>query len=126
MLSFLKVFARGIIVTILLPIILLVLALYFVYCLLLFIFMFFKGSIDFFKGRTLDTDLPEDLEAKRIVLEKEKADHQAKEMLNMMYQTTMAQAGFNQSTQQSDGMDYLEKSTTEEAVSQYDDNGEDE
>ena len=126
MLSFLKVFARGIIVTILLPIILLVLALYFVYCLFLFIFMFFKGSIDFFKGRTLDTDLPEDLEAKRIVLEKEKADHQAKEMLNMMYQTTMAQAGFNQSTQQSDGMDYLEKSTTEEAVSQYDDNGEDE
>lgn len=126
MLSFLKVFARGIIVTILLPIILLVLALYFVYCLFLFIFMFFKGSIDFFKGRTLDTDLPEDLEAKRIVLEKEKSDHQAKEMLNMMYQTTMAQAGFNQSTQQSDGMDYLEKSTTEEAVSQYDDNGEDE
>lgn len=88
--------------------------------------MFFKGSIDFFKGRTLDTDLPEDLEAKRIVLEKEKADHQAKEMLNMMYQTTMAQAGFNQSTQQSDAMDYLEKSTTEETVSQYDDNGEDE
>ncbi len=88
--------------------------------------MFFKGSIDFFKGRTLDTDLPEDLEAKRIVLEKEKADHQAKEMLNMMYQTTMAQAGFNQSTQQSDGMDYLENTTTEEPVSQFNDNGENE
>ena len=70
MLSFLKVFARGIIVTLLLPIILLILALYFVYCLFLFIFMFFKGTIDFFKGGTLSTDLPEDLEARRIVLEK--------------------------------------------------------
>ena len=123
MLSFLKVFARGIIVTLLLPIILLILALYFVYCLFLFIFMFFKGTIDFFKGGTLSTDLPEDLEARRIVLEKEKSDHQAKEMLNMMYQTTMAQAGFNQTQQQTDGMDFLSQSSSDDtSIPQIDEN----
>lgn len=91
MLSFLKVFARGIIVTLLLPIIVLVLALYMVYCLVLFVVMFFKGVINWFKGGNTGTDLPEDLEARRIVLEKEKTDAQAKDMLNIMYQN-MAQA----------------------------------
>ena len=107
MLSFLKVFARGIVVTLLLPIILLILALYGAYCLVLFVVMFFKGVIDYFRGNNFSADLPEDLEARRMVLEKEKADAQAKEMLNMMYQTTMAQAGFNQNQQQRDGMDFL-------------------
>lgn len=91
MLSFLKVFARGIIVTILLPVILLVLALYMVYCLVLFVIMFFKGVINFFKGGNIGSDLPEDQEAKRILLEKERTDSQAKDMLNIMYQN-MAQA----------------------------------
>ena len=107
MLSFLKVFARGIIVTLLLPIILLVLVVYGIYCIFLFVFMFFKGVIGFFKGKNINADLPEDLEARRIVLEKEKADAQAKEMLNIMYQNTMAQAAFNQNRMQNDGMDYL-------------------
>ena len=107
MLSFLKVFARGIVVTLLLPIILFILALYGAYCLVLFVVMFFKGVIDYFRGNNFSADLPEDLEARRMVLEKEKADAQAKEMLNMMYQTTMAQAGFNQNQQQRDGMDFL-------------------
>ena len=107
MLSFLKVFARGIVVTLLLPIILLILALYGAYCLVLFVVMFFKGVIDYFRGNNFSADLPEDLEARRMVLEKEKADSQAKEMLNMMYQTTMAQAGFNQNQQKTDGMDFL-------------------
>lgn len=107
MLSFLKVFARGIVVTLLLPLILLVLVLYGVYCLCLFVFMFFKGVIDFFKGKNTNADLPEDLEARRIVLEKEKTDAQAKEMLNIMYQNTMAQAAFNQNKTENDGMDYL-------------------
>ena len=100
MLSFLKVFARGIVVTLLLPFIVLVLAFYMVYCLILFVIMFFKGVIGFFKGKNINADLPEDLEARRIVLEKEKSDSQAKDMLNMMYQQTMAQAAFNASMQQ--------------------------
>lgn len=91
MISLLKVFGRGILVTVLLPVILLVLASYGVYCLVLFVVMFFKGVVDFFKGKDFSADMVEDLEAKRILLEKEKADEQAKEMLNIMYQNAMAQ-----------------------------------
>jgi len=94
MLAFLKVFARGIIVTILLPIILLVLLLYGAYCIFLFIFMFFKGVIDFFKGGTFNADMKEDLEARRMLLEQERTDAHAKDMLNMMYQNTMTQAQY--------------------------------
>ena len=100
MLSFLKVFGRGIVVTLLLPFIVLVLALYGVYCLVLFVVMFFRDVIGFFKGNNFNADLPEDLEARRIVLETEKTDANAKEMLNMMYQQTMAQAAFNAAMQQ--------------------------
>ena len=112
MLSFLKVFGRGIIVTLLLPIIVLVLACYMVYCLVLFVIMFFKGVIGYFKGNNINADLPEDLEARRIVLENEKTDAQAKDMLNIMYQS-MAQAAINQAQAQSqpqvrpDVIDYL-------------------
>lgn len=92
MLSLLKVFLRGIVVTLLSPIILLILVLYGVYCIGLFIFMFFKGVIDYFRGKTFNADLPEDLEARRMLLEKEKQEEQAKDMLNMMYESTMARS----------------------------------
>ena len=94
MLSLLKVFLRGIVVTLLSPIILLILVLYGVYCIGLFIFMFFKGVIDYFRGKTFNADLPEDLEARRMLLEKEKQEEQAKDMLNMMYESTMARSQF--------------------------------
>ena len=121
MLSFLKVFGRGIIVTLLLPIIVLVLACYMVYCLVLFVVMFFRAVIGYFKGNNINADLPEDLEARRIVLEKEKTDAQAKDALNMIYQGMaqgMAQAAFNQAQQQTqvrpDVIDYLTASENEE------------
>lgn len=94
MLSLLKVFVRGIVVTLLSPIILLILVLYGVYCIGLFIFMFFKGVIDYFRGKTFNADLPEDLEARRMLLEKEKQEEQAKDMLNMMYESTMARSQY--------------------------------
>ena len=94
MLSLLKVFVRGIVVTLLSPIILLILVLYGVYCIGLFIFMFFKGVIDYFRGKTFNADLPEDLEARRMLLQKEKQEEQAKDMLNMMYESTMARSQF--------------------------------
>jgi len=112
MLSFLKVFARGIITTILLPLILLVLALYGVYCLILFVVMFFKGVIGYFKGNDFKVDLPEDLEARRMVLEREKRDYQAKEMLNMMYEKTMMGAPTNPEPQQ-DGLDFLQQEVSQ-------------
>lgn len=132
MLSFLKVFARGIIVTLLLPIIVLVLACYMVYCLVLFVVMFFKAVIGFFKGNNINADLPEDLEAKRIVLEKEKTDAQAKEALNMIYQGMaqgMAQATFNQAQPQPqvrpDVIDYLASENEEKEPEQIPFEGED-
>jgi len=132
MLSFLKVFARGIIVTLLLPIIVLVLACYMVYCLVLFVVMFFKAAIGFFKGNNINADLPEDLEARRIVLEKEKTDAQAKDALNMIYQGMaqgMAQAAFNQAQPQPqvrpDVIDYLASENEEKEPEQIPFEGED-
>ena len=91
MLHFLKVFGRGVLVTVLLPFILLVLVVYGVYCIGLFIFTFFKSTIEFFQGKTFDAELPEDLEARRILLEKEQQEAQAKEALSMMYKHTITE-----------------------------------
>ena len=134
MLSLLKVFLRGIVVTLLSPIILLILVLYGVYCIGLFIFMFFKGVIDYFRGKTFNADLPEDLEARRMLLEKEKQEEQAKDMLNMMYESTMARSQFmnpvpespnnsfetpvEQENNDSDFMDSLESEEIDEETSE--------
>ena len=107
MLAFLKVFARGIIVTLLLPIILLVLALYGIYCLLLFVFMFFRGVIGYFHGDSFSADLPEDAQAKRILLEDERNTERAKEMLNVMYQNHMAQQQYQNPQPKQDEIEYL-------------------
>lgn len=91
MLNLLKVFLRGIFTTLLLPVIILIWVGYGVYCIFVFIFMFFKGVIDYFRGKSFNADLPEDLESRRILLEKEKHDEQAKDMMNMMYQNVFGQ-----------------------------------
>ena len=95
MLKLLKVFLRGLIVTLLLPFILVAWVLYAVYCIGLFIFMFVKTTIEYFKGLSFNADLPEDVEARRIVLEKEKRDEQAKQMLSSMYENSIAQQQAN-------------------------------
>ena len=125
MLAFLKVFARGIIVTILLPIIILVLALYGVYCLVLFVFMFFKGVIDYFQGKSFSTDLPEDSEARRLLLEQELTDHRAKEMLNVMYQNHLSQQQFQstQPIQENQALNNEQSSSIEPEGEISDDNG---
>ena len=133
MLAFLKVFARGIIVTLLLPIILLVLALYGVYCLLLFVFMFFKGVIGYFHGDSFSADLPEDAQAKRMLLEDERNAERAKEMLNVMYQNHMAQQQqFQNNPPRQDEIEYLKPTPEPEQNSNLepqgdnpDDNGSD-
>ena len=53
--------------------------------------MFFKGVVDFFKGNSFNPDMVEDLESRRMLLEKEKQNEQAKDALSMMYQNAMAQ-----------------------------------
>ena len=91
MLQFLKVFLRGVLTTVLLPVIALIWVLYALYCIGVFIVMFFKGVIDFFKGNSFNPDMVEDLESRRMLLEKEKQNEQAKDALSMMYQNAMAQ-----------------------------------
>ena len=91
MLSLLKVLGRGVLTTVLLPFILVIWVLYAVYCVGLFIFMFFKSTIEYFQGKSFNADLPEDLEARRMILEKEKSEEQARDALSMMYQNAMTQ-----------------------------------
>ena len=121
MLKLLKVVVRGIIVTLLLPFILVAWILYGVYCIGLFIFMFVKTTIEYFKGGTFNADLPEDIEARRMVLEKEKRDEQAKEMLSSMYENTIAQQQANMFAQQQENYenpeenrDFLDEITSDE------------
>lgn len=123
MLAFLKVFGRGVLVTVLLPFILLIWVLYGVYCVGAFIFMFFKSTIDFFKGKSFNADLPEDLEARRIILEKEKSTEQATDMLNMMYKSAMAQTIMppeenddNKGYQNEESYDYNHNEPTNDAL----------
>ena len=127
MLKLLKVFARGFIVTLLLPFILVVWVLYGVYCIGLFIFMFVKTTIEYFKGESFNAELPEDLEARRIVLEKEKREEQAKEMLSSMYENSIAQQQANMFTQNTENYgnsqenrDFLDEITSDEAEEQED------
>ena len=53
--------------------------------------MFFKGVVDFFRGNTFNPDMTEDLESRRMLLEKEKQTEQARDALSMMYQNAMTQ-----------------------------------
>lgn len=71
--QFLKVFLSGIIYVLLSPIIVLGLALYFVYCVGVFIYMAIRCLIVFFSGGNPLGDLKEDVEAKKILKEREEA-----------------------------------------------------
>ena len=73
MLGFLKIFLQGILYVVTLPIILLVLAIYAAYCIIVFIYMAIRSIIVFFMGGSPLGDLPEDVEAKRILMEREEA-----------------------------------------------------
>lgn len=91
MLSFLKVFARGIICTVLLPLILAVWVLYGVYCLIAFIVMLIKSIFVFFAGGSAAGEMKEDIEAKRILLKAEQAKVEQAQVMNMMYQNMATQ-----------------------------------
>ncbi len=67
MTSFFKVFFQGILYILLLPFFLLLLAIYFVYCLLVFIYIGIRCIIIFFAGGYPLGDLPEDVKAKEIL-----------------------------------------------------------
>ena len=93
--NFFKLFLKGILVTILFPLILLVWVLYGVYCLGLFLVMFVKAVIEYFQGKEPAGEMIEDIESRRAILEKEEADAHAQQALNIMYQNVMAQQQVN-------------------------------
>lgn len=86
MLSFLKVFGQGVLCVVLSPLIVLILALYSIYCALVFTYIAIRSIIVFFMGGTPLGDLPEDVEAKRVLMEKNKTEEDAKRALAAMYQ----------------------------------------
>lgn len=96
MLGFLKVFARGIICTVLLPLILLVWVLYGVYCLVLFLVMFIKAVISFFAGNNGKGEMKEDIEAKKILEQKAQVEVEQAQVINMMYQQMTTQQTMQQ------------------------------
>lgn len=73
MLGFLKIFLQGILYVVFLPLILAILAIYCVYCIFVFIYIAIRSVITFFTGGTPLGDLPEEVEAKRILMERAQA-----------------------------------------------------
>ena len=67
MVNFFKSFGRGILYVLVLPILLVVLAIYAVVSFCIFLFMCVKWLVLFFTGRSLFDDLPEDKQAKAIL-----------------------------------------------------------
>ena len=76
MANFFKNFGKGILYVFLFPFIIVGIVLYAVFGLFVFVFQFFKLIYLFFTGRTLSSDLEEDIAAKAII---EKANHPEKE-----------------------------------------------
>ena len=71
MVNFFKSFGRGILYVLVLPLLLVVLAVYAVVSLFIFLYMCIKGLVLFFTGRSLFDDLPEDKKAKELLKAKE-------------------------------------------------------
>ena len=87
MISFLKVFGKGVLYTVLLPFIILIWALFTVYCIFLFIYYFFRNNIIWLKGGSPFADTKEDAEAKRILLERQ--SQQANAQQNDQYKDAL-------------------------------------
>ncbi len=71
MFGFLKVFGRGVLYTVLLPFIVLIWVLFTVYDIFVFIVMFFISVIKWLKGGSPFADTKEDVQAKRLLLERQ-------------------------------------------------------
>lgn len=67
MASFFKTFFMGMLITILLPLIAAIFAIFFLYCLIVFIYTAIRSIIVYFSGGRPFGDLPEDVKAKEII-----------------------------------------------------------
>ena len=121
MLGFVKVFAQGVLYVVLLPLILAILAFYTVYTTLTFVYMAIKSIIIFFMGGTPMGDLPEDVEAKRILMEKEyKAEQQQETAQNLTNALMQSQIQMNQILQQQQLNNQYPSDMNEEKVELFD------
>lgn len=91
MTGFLKVFVRGLICTVLLPVILAVWVLWGVYCLFAFLYMLVKSIILFFMGENPTGELKEDIEAKKMLLEAEQEAANRARAESLLIQNAVAQ-----------------------------------
>lgn len=130
MLGFIKIFLQGILYVVFLPLILLVLALYAVYCVFVFIYISIRSIIVFFMGGTPLGDLPEDVEAKRILMEREtaKQENTTQNLADAIVQSQLqiAQSLYNQQTQQQNSESSVEDSSLSEPEFETEDVNEEE
>lgn len=130
MLGFIKIFLQGILYVVLLPLILLVLALYAVYCIFVFIYISIRSIIVFFMGGTPLGDLPEDVEAKRILMEREtaKQENTTQNLADAIVQSQLqiAQSLYNQQAQQQNSESSVEDSSLSEPEFETEDVNEEE
>lgn len=85
MLNFFKVFGLGILYIVTLPLTVTLLAVYAIYCLLAFIYVSLRNIIVFFSGGTINGDLPEDIEAKRILMQRKEKEEMFSSVIQNMY-----------------------------------------
>lgn len=130
MLGFIKIFLQGILYVIFLPLILLVLALYAVYCVFIFIYISIRSIIVFFMGGTPLGDLPEDVEAKRILMERgtAKQENTTQNLADAIVQSQLqiAQSLYNQQDQQQNSESSVEDSSLSEPEFETEDVNEEE
>lgn len=79
MVSFFKACGKGVLYIIIFPFAIALVCVYGVVGVLIFAFLIIKSILLFFKGQTIFSDLPEDIEAKRILAEREARLVQSKE-----------------------------------------------
>lgn len=90
--SFFKTLGTGVLYTLLLPFIVLIWLGYGIYCVAIFIYMFFKSIIVWIKGGTPFGDLPEEVEAKRILINKQEQQNMVNQAILNMYQNQTPQS----------------------------------
>lgn len=88
--EFLKVFIRGIVITLLLPVIVAFFALYLVYLVIVYLIMLIRNAIIFFMGGSI-MDMKQDLEAKRIIAQQNNTAQSMSETLAGLMHSAIAQ-----------------------------------
>lgn len=88
--EFLKVFVRGIVITLLLPVIVAFFALYLVYLVVVYLIMLIRNAIIFFMGGSI-MDMKQDLEAKRVIAQQNNTAQSMSETLAGLMHSAIAQ-----------------------------------